>query len=78
MWKTQVMVVKWVTVTKSPVTKCMGFLGLTKGHVCSYEDEGEKGEQLLALQYSRGEDPHSAVTVGLTKDDFCFGSYSYG
>lgn len=80
MWKSQVMVVRWVTFTKSPVTKCIGFSGLTKGHLCSYEDEGETREQLLALQYSRGENPLSAVTVGLTKDDFCFGEHchSYG
>lgn len=50
MWKSQVMVVRWVTFTKSPVTKCIGFSGLTKGHLCSYEDEGETREQLLALE----------------------------
>lgn len=75
-WKSQVMVVKWVTFTKSPVTKCMGLSGLTKA-ICAVQDEGEKREQLLALQYSRGENLHAAVTVGLTKDDFCFGEHCH-
>lgn len=57
-----------------------GVLSVNKRPFVHHEDEGEKREKLLALQYSRGEHPHSAVRVGLTKDDFCFGEHchSYG